>query len=117
MRGPLDPASSCPAARDYSRAYLHHLVKSQEYLAAMLLSWANVAFYQELMAAMRAAIAEGRFAAWAAQTKARLGRWGQTPDLNERSERPWRWGLTPARACLPTERSSRPIMRQPAGAT
>ena len=39
----------------------------------MLLSWANVAFYQELMDAMRAAIAEGRFAAWAAETKARLG--------------------------------------------
>ena len=70
--GPLDPESRCPAARDYSRAYLHHLVKSQEYLAAMLLSWANVAFYQELMAAMRAAIAEGRFAAWARETKARL---------------------------------------------
>jgi queuine tRNA-ribosyltransferase len=70
--GPLDAQSRCPAARDYSRAYLHHLVRSQEYLAAMLLSWANVAFYQELMAAMRAAIAEGRFAAWAAQTRARL---------------------------------------------
>jgi queuine tRNA-ribosyltransferase len=69
---PLDAASSCPAARDYSRAYLHHLVKSEEYLGAMLLSWANVAFYQELMAAMRAAIAEGRFAAWARETKARL---------------------------------------------
>ncbi|RTL69994.1 MAG: tRNA guanosine(34) transglycosylase Tgt [Hyphomicrobiales bacterium] len=71
---PLDPESSCPAARDYSRAYLHHLVKSEEYLGAMLLSWANVAFYQELMQAMRAAIAEGRFAAWAAETKARLTR-------------------------------------------
>ena len=69
---PLDAQSNCPAARDYSRAYLHHLVKSQEYLGAMLLSWANVAFYQELTAAMRAAIAEGRFAAWAAETKARL---------------------------------------------
>jgi queuine tRNA-ribosyltransferase len=69
---PLDPASSCPAARDYARAYLHHLVKSQEYLAAMLLSWANVAFYQQMMAAMRTAIAEGRFAAWAAETRARL---------------------------------------------
>jgi queuine tRNA-ribosyltransferase len=78
---PLDPESRCPAARDYSRAYLHHLVKSEEYLAAMLLSWANVAFYQELMAAMRAAIAEGRFAAWAAQTKARLGARGQSEDL------------------------------------
>jgi queuine tRNA-ribosyltransferase len=74
---PLDAESGCPAARDYSRAYLHHLVKSEEYLGAMLLSWANVAFYQELMAAMRAAIAAGRFAAWADQTKARLGASGQ----------------------------------------
>jgi queuine tRNA-ribosyltransferase len=64
---PLDARSGCPAARDYSRAYLHHLVKSGEYLAPMLLTWANVAFYQELMAAMRAAIAEQRFAAWAEQ--------------------------------------------------
>jgi queuine tRNA-ribosyltransferase len=69
---PLDPLSGCPAARDYSRAYLHHLVKSGEYLGAMLLSWANTAFYQELMAAMRAAIAEGRFAAWAEETRLRL---------------------------------------------
>jgi queuine tRNA-ribosyltransferase len=69
---PLDPESSCPAARDYSRAYLHHLVKSGEYLGAMLLSWVNTAFYQELMAAMRAAIAEGRFASWAEATLARL---------------------------------------------
>ena len=65
--------SDCPAARDYSRAYLHHLVKSEEHLGAMLLSWSNIAFYQQLMAAMRAAIAAGRFAAWAAETKARLG--------------------------------------------
>jgi len=70
---PLDPASACPAARDYSRAYLHHLVKSGEYLGSMLLSWVNTAFYQELMAAMRDAIAEGRFAAWAEETKRRLG--------------------------------------------
>jgi queuine tRNA-ribosyltransferase len=72
-QGPLDPASTCPAALDYSRAYLHHLVKSGELLGAMLLSWANIAFYQQLMDAMRAAIAEGRFAAWAAATKAGLG--------------------------------------------
>jgi queuine tRNA-ribosyltransferase len=71
--GALDPSSNCPAARDYSRAYLHHLVKSGEYLGSMLLSWANVAFYQELMAAMRGAIAEGRFAAWTEETKARMG--------------------------------------------
>jgi queuine tRNA-ribosyltransferase len=73
---PLDSESRCSAARDYSRAYLHHLVKSEEYLGAMLLSWANVAFYQELMAAMRVAIAEGRFAQWAAETKVRLGKGG-----------------------------------------
>ena len=69
---PLDPESECPAARDYSRAYLHHLVRSGEYLGAMLLSWANTAFYQQLMAAMRRAIAEDRFAAWAEETKRRL---------------------------------------------
>ncbi len=69
---PLDPHSSCPAATDYSRAYLHHLIKSGEYLGAMLLSWSNTAFYQQLMQAMRAAIAEGRFADWAAETKVRL---------------------------------------------
>jgi queuine tRNA-ribosyltransferase len=58
---PLDESSSCPAALDYSRAYLHHLFKSGEILGAMLLSWANVAFYQELMAEARKAIAERRF--------------------------------------------------------
>lgn len=70
---PLDPESACPAARDYTRAYLHHLMRSGEYLGAMILSWVNTVFYQELMAAMRAAIAEGRFDAWAEETKARLG--------------------------------------------
>jgi queuine tRNA-ribosyltransferase len=74
---PLDAASSCPAARHYSRAYLHHLVKAEEYLGAMLLSWANTAFYQQLMATMRTAIAEGRFAAWASETKARFNAGGR----------------------------------------
>jgi queuine tRNA-ribosyltransferase len=69
---PLDPTSSCPAARDYSRAYLHHLVKSGEYLGAMLLTWANTAFYQELMAAIRSAIANGRYAAFLEEHKARI---------------------------------------------
>jgi queuine tRNA-ribosyltransferase len=69
---PLDERSACPAAREYSRAYLHHLVKSGEYLGAMLLSWNNTWFYQELMAAMRDAIAAGRFAAWAAETRTRV---------------------------------------------
>jgi queuine tRNA-ribosyltransferase len=58
---PLDPSSLCPAARDYSRAYLHHLIKSGEILGAMLISWANIDFYQRLMAEIRAAIAEGCF--------------------------------------------------------
>ena len=73
-KSPLDPASACPAARDYSRAYLHHLVKSQEYLAAMLLTWANIAFYQDLMAAIRAAIADGRFQAFKRETLEKLSR-------------------------------------------
>jgi queuine tRNA-ribosyltransferase len=58
---PLDAESSCPAAQ-YEKAYLHHLVRSNETLGAMLLSYANVAFYQQLMARARASIAEGRFA-------------------------------------------------------
>jgi queuine tRNA-ribosyltransferase len=69
---PIDPESKCPAARDYSRAYLHHLVRSGEMLGSMLLSWVNTAFYQDLMSAMRHAIEERRFAAWAAETKTRL---------------------------------------------
>jgi queuine tRNA-ribosyltransferase len=71
---PLDLKSSCPAARDYSRAYVHHLVRSGEYLGAMLLSWINTVFYQDLMAAMREAIRDGRFATWAEVTKAALAR-------------------------------------------
>jgi queuine tRNA-ribosyltransferase len=59
---PLDAASDCPAARDYQRAYLHHLVKSGEMLGAMLLTEANLAYYQSLMAGLRAAIAAGRLA-------------------------------------------------------
>jgi queuine tRNA-ribosyltransferase len=70
---PLDEASPCPAARDYSRAYLHHLIKSGEILGPMLVSWANVDFYQRLMQAIRAAIAEGTFAALAARVAAVYG--------------------------------------------
>ena len=64
---PLDEESDCPAARDYSRAYLHHLVKSGEALGGMLLTWNNLAYYQALMADIRAAIGEGRFADRAAE--------------------------------------------------
>ena len=59
---PLDADSACPAARDYSRAYLHHLVKANEMLGAMLLTAVNLHYYQELMAGMRAAIAAGTLA-------------------------------------------------------
>jgi queuine tRNA-ribosyltransferase len=62
---PLDAESRCPAARDYSRAYLHHLVKANETLGAMLLSIANLFYYQDLMQGMRAAIAAGRFSDFA----------------------------------------------------
>jgi queuine tRNA-ribosyltransferase len=71
---PLDGASDCPARRDYSRAYLHHLIRSGEMLGMMLLSWANLAFYQELMVAIRSAIAEGRYAQFAAETRERVAR-------------------------------------------
>ena len=60
---PLDPQATCPAARLYSRAYLHHLVKSGEILGMMLLSAINVGYYQELMRELRAAIEAGTFAA------------------------------------------------------
>jgi queuine tRNA-ribosyltransferase len=60
---PLDETSDCPAARDCSRAYLHHLVRSGEILGAVLLTWNNLWYYQDLMRAMRAAIEEGRLAA------------------------------------------------------
>ena len=68
---PLDEASACPASSQYSRAYLHHLHRCGEYLGAMLLTWHNLAFYQELMAAMRVAIKEGRFEDFRADFKAR----------------------------------------------
>lgn len=60
---PLDEESDCPAARDYSRAYLHHLVKSGEALGGMLLTWNNLGYYQQLMGDIRSSIEKGRFAA------------------------------------------------------
>ncbi len=56
---PLNETIDCPASRDYSHAYLHHLVRANEYLGAILLSWHNVAYYQDLMSRIRAAIAAG----------------------------------------------------------
>ena len=100
---PLDPESACPAAR-YERAYLHHLVRSGETLGAMLLSYANVQFYQELMARAREAIAQGRFAAFAdedarplrARTASRGRRGNVLPRMSLRGDVRGR----PAFACL-----------------
>jgi queuine tRNA-ribosyltransferase len=66
---PLDEESNCPASRDYSRAYLHHLVRCNESLAGMLLTWNNLAYYQWLMQGMRDAIEAGHFEDFKAQTK------------------------------------------------
>jgi len=63
---PLDEACSCPACRGYSRAYLHHVFRSQEMISSMLLTWHNLQYYQDLMAGMRAAIAQGTFDSWQA---------------------------------------------------
>ncbi|OYW46336.1 MAG: tRNA guanosine(34) transglycosylase Tgt [Sphingomonadales bacterium 32-68-7] len=63
--GPLDPRCACPTCAHYSRAYLQHLQKAGEILGAILVTEHNLWFYQQLMAAMRAAIGDGRFAAFA----------------------------------------------------
>ena len=63
---PLDEQCTCPACRNYSRAYLHHVFRAQEMISGMLLTWHNLHYYQELMQGMRDAISEGRFAAFEA---------------------------------------------------
>src|SRR6056297_3577725 len=63
---PLDEECTCPACRNYSRAYLHHVYRSQEIISSMLLTWHNLHYYQQIMEGMRQAIAEGRFAEWEA---------------------------------------------------
>jgi len=67
---PLDETSDYAAARDYQRAYLHHLIKSGEMLGAMLLTEVNLAYYQSLTAGLRAAITSGRLADFIAATEA-----------------------------------------------
>ena len=68
---PLDERCPCDACANYSRAYLHHLTKSGEILGAMLLTEHNLTFYQQLMQAMREAIAAGQFAGFAGQFRRR----------------------------------------------
>ena len=61
---PLDEHCTCPACRNYSRAYLHHVFRAQEMISGMLLTWHNLHYFQEIMQAMRDAIEVGQFAAW-----------------------------------------------------
>ena len=70
---PLDAASDCPASRDYSKAYLHHLFRAGEYLGPMLLTWHNLQYYQDLMAGLRNAVAAGRLNDFIADFKAATG--------------------------------------------
>jgi queuine tRNA-ribosyltransferase len=80
--GPIDPESRCPAAREFSRAYLHHLFRAGEALGGTLLSIINLFYYQELMAGARASIAAGRFDDFHAQTKAQ---WVAKTDRREQN--------------------------------
>ena len=59
---PLDASCQCPACKNYSRAYLHHVFKSQEIISSMLLTWHNLHYYQDLMERMRSAILNNSFA-------------------------------------------------------
>lgn len=67
---PLDEESDCDAARNYSRAYLHHLFRSGESLGGMILSWVNLAYYQSVMAGARDAVSGGVFEDYAASLRA-----------------------------------------------
>jgi queuine tRNA-ribosyltransferase len=67
---PLEDGCDCPACRGYSRAYLHHVVRAGEIIASMLLTWHNLAYYQRLMADLRAAIAAGTLGRMVAQFEA-----------------------------------------------
>ena len=68
---PLDEDCTCPACRNYSRAYLHHVFRAQEIISSMLLTWHNLHYYQQLMAGLRDAIAAGRLDAFVAEFHAR----------------------------------------------
>jgi queuine tRNA-ribosyltransferase len=69
-QAPLDRSCTCPACRSYSRAYLHHVVKAGEIIAAMLLTWHNLTFFQDLMLGMREAISSHALPEFAARFRA-----------------------------------------------
>jgi queuine tRNA-ribosyltransferase len=72
-KAPIDPSCGCPVCSTWSRAYVHHLVRSGEILGAMLMTEHNINFYQQLMAELRDAIGEGRIAAYADTFRTRYG--------------------------------------------
>ena len=80
---PLDEQSAWPSTRSYSRAYLHHLVKSGETLGAMLLSEINVAYYQRLMHDARDAVSHGRFESFCDNTRAGWAKGDIAPRAND----------------------------------
>ncbi|MDI1284316.1 MAG: tRNA guanosine(34) transglycosylase Tgt, partial [Reyranella sp.] len=63
---PIDERCACPACRDHSRAYLHHLIRSEEILGSMLLTWHNLHYYQDIMRGLRGAIEGGSLGHWIA---------------------------------------------------
>src|SRR6201999_2380600 len=68
--GPLDAHCACPACTRFSRAYLHHVVKANEIIASMLITWHNLTYYQDLMAGLRDAISQGKVQDFARETAA-----------------------------------------------
>jgi queuine tRNA-ribosyltransferase len=70
---PIDEQCSCPACRHHSRAYLHHLIRSGEILGAMLLTWHNLHYYQDVMRGLRGAIETGALGPWIAAFEAEQG--------------------------------------------
>jgi len=77
---PIDEACACPACRHHSRAYLHHLVRAGEILGAMLLTWHNLQYYQDIMRGLRGAIERGKLGHWIAAFEAEQGQ-GDVPAL------------------------------------
>jgi queuine tRNA-ribosyltransferase len=77
-QAPLDPDCACPVCQRWSRAYLHHLVRAGEILGAMLMTEHNVGFYQQLMARLRGAIADGGLSRFAAAFRQRYARERET---------------------------------------
>ena len=73
-QSPLDPEVSCPASQDYTKAYVHHLIRSNELLGAMVLSWHNIAYFEDLMSRIRASIAAGTFDSFVTQFRANWSR-------------------------------------------